>query len=380
MSKKKLIVGITIPGSVNLLRGQLKYFTNIGYDTYLLTNQDDVWSLPFCEEEGCTPLDVNIKREISFIQDIKTLLAIIRIFKTIKPDIVNLGTPKMGFLGILAAKICNVPKRIYTCRGFRYESEKGFMRIALRFMEKMAGKCATKIICISPSLRDYAIEDKVFQPSKCVVINKGSSNGINLKKYDINSIDKVLKGKLKERLNINNEFVFGFLGRLRDDKGIEMLFEAYKKIYELYPNTRLLVVGNWDIPHVKNKALIPEMQNHKGVILPGRTNEVALYMSVMDVFVMPTWREGFGNVFLEAAALQIPVIGSNVTGSKSAVCENFNGLLVDPHSVDDIYLAMKKLYEDSALRECFVKNSSAWVQNFKPEIIWNGMDELYNKY
>ena len=115
---KKLIVGITVPGSVGLLKGQLKYFTDKGYNTCLLTQHDDR-SRAYCENEGCKMLDVRIARNISPVQDIKTLFALIRMFRKERPDIVNVGTPKMGLLGMIAAWWCRVPNRIYTCRGFR---------------------------------------------------------------------------------------------------------------------------------------------------------------------------------------------------------------------------------------------------------------------
>lgn len=374
---KKLIVGVTIPGSVNLLRGQLRYFTELGYDTYLLTQQDEQWSLPFCKQEGCKPLDVKIAREISVGQDIRTLIDLLRILKSVKPDIVNFGTPKMSFLGLIAAWICRIPKRVYTCRGLRYESEKGKARVILKVTERIAAFCSTDIICISPSLKEVAIKDRLFNEEKCVVINKGSSNGIDLKQFNFNNIDRIERLNLQRKLGIQDNFVFGFIGRIRDDKGINELFEAFKVVYRANNHCRLLVVGPWQEEHIKNKALYGSMINHPGVILPGRTDSVALFLSIMDVFIMTTWREGFGNVYVQAAALGIPVIGSNVTGSKSAVCHGFNGTLVNPHSISEITNAMLSLLNNSDLRAQYGKNGIEWARNFSNDIIWNGMDQLY---
>lgn len=374
--KKKLIVGITIPGSIGLLKGQLKYFSEHGYEACLLTQQNEK-SLDYCRRENCKPLNVTIAREISLGQDIKTLFALIKLFRKEKPDIVNAGTPKMGLLGMIAAWCCQVPNRIYTCRGFRYESEKGRTKTVLKLTEKIAGLCAKRIICISPSLKELAIKDKIFKEKKCVVINKGSSNGINLREFDIQEIHEEEQRNLRQKLGINDNFVFGFLGRIRDDKGIQELFKAFEKVYQTDNHCKLLVVGPWDDKHIKDKNLYDKMMNHPGVILPGRTDEVALTLSIMDVFIMTTWREGFGNVYIQAAALGIPVIGSDVTGSKSAVCENYNGLLVNPHDIDDIASTMIKLMTDDSLRKTLGKNGIEWSKNFSNEIIWEGMDKLY---
>lgn len=374
--KKKLVLGITIPKSVGLLKGQLKYFIEHDYDAYLLTQQDEM-SMTYCQQEGCGALDVKIVREISLWQDLKSLFALIRLFKKEKPDIVNVGTPKMGLLGMMAAWWCRVPKRIYTCRGFRYESEKGKTRTILKATEKIAGFCAKQIICISPSLKELAVKDRIFKEKKCVVINKGSSNGIDLSIFDINCVDKDEQQILRQRFGINDNFVFGFLGRIRDDKGINELYLSFEKVYQTNNKCKLLVVGPWDEEHIKDKELRSKMNDHPGVILPGSTDKAALFLSIMDVFIMTTWREGFGNVYIQAAAMGIPVIGSDVTGSKSAVCANYNGLLVDPLSISSITNAMLTLLNDSKLRSEFGTNGTKWAQNFKSEIIWDGMEKLY---
>ena len=376
MIPKKLIVGITIPGSIGLLKGQLGYFSEHGYDACLLTQHNEK-SLEYCQRENCRPLNVTIAREISIRQDIKTLFALIRLFRKEKPDIVNVGTPKMGLLGMMSAWLCRVPKRIYTCRGFRYESEKGKTRTILKATERIAGFCARQIICISPSLKELAVKDKIFKEKKCVVINKGSSNGVDLSMFDVNCISKDEQQILRQKLGIQNDFVFGFLGRIRDDKGINELFESFEKVYQTNNQCKLLVVGPWDEEHIKDKELHAKVTSHPGVILPGRTDDVPLFLSIMDVFIMTTWREGFGNVYIQAAAMGIPVIGSDVTGSKSAVSANYNGLLVNPHDISDISLAMFTMLKDLELRTEYGKNGIKWAQNFKSEIIWEGMDKLY---
>lgn len=376
---KKLIVGITIPGSVGLLGGQLKHFKDLGYDTYLLTQHDDKWSLPYCENEGCKPLNVKIERNISLKQDFKTLKELIRIFKKEKPDVVNMGTPKMGLLGMIAAWWCKVPNRIYTCRGFRYEHETGTLRKILKISEKVAGKCAHKIICISPSVMNMGVRDKLFTKEKCIVINKGSSNGIDPVKFSRKKINPDDIKVLKDKYDINGKFIYGFLGRIIDRKGINELYEAFSKIYEIDKDTRLFLVGPWDDTQIKDKNLKKKIEKHPGVILTGRTDNPALYMTVMDVFCLPAWWEGFGNVVVQAANMGLPVIGSTGTGVCDAVCDGFNGINVKPGDVNKLKEIMILLKKDEELRQKLANNGPVWGQNFKPEIIWDGMDKIYKE-
>lgn len=375
MAKKKLIVGITVPGSVGLLKGQMKYFSE-EYETYLLTQQDER-SLNYCMNENCTPLNVVIAREISIWQDIKTLFILIHIFRKVKPDIVNVGTPKMGMLGMLAAWFCKVPNRIYTCRGFRYEHEHGVLRKILMFCEWISGACAKKIICISPSVKKLGVSDGLFNELKCIVINRGSSNGIDSNYFNISNVSSGDIEHLRNKLGICNAFVYGFLGRVIDRKGINELFEAFCLIYNKDKTTRLLIVGPWDDSQISDKSLFERMSSHPGVLMPGRTDDVPLFLSVMDIFVLPAWWEGFGNVVVQAADMGLPVIGSTGTGVCDAVSDGFNGINIEPKNVDALYKAMLLLKDDVELREKYAKNGPIWGQNFKSEIIWQGMDELY---
>lgn len=376
MNKKKLVVGITIPASVGLLRGQMKYFAGLGYDTYLLTEQNDE-SLAYCTKESCKPLNIKIERNISPLKDLKTLINLVKLLKKEKPDIVNLGTPKMSLLGLMAACLCRIPNRIYTCRGFRYEHEHGIIRIILKFCERICGFCSHKIICISPSVKRLGIKDGLFNEKKCVVINKGSSNGIDPEYYNIDKVDQDERNKLIEELNFDGKFVFGFLGRIVDRKGLSELFEAFCRIYNEDKNCRLLIVGPAYEEQVSDKTLIPRMKAHEAIVLTGKQLNAPLYFSLMDVFVLPAWWEGFGNVLVQAADMEIPVISTTGTGTCDAVCDGYNGLLIEPKNVNILYEAMKKLKGDESLRRKLAKNGPIWGQNFKNEIIWEGMDRLY---
>lgn len=376
---KKLIVGITIPGSVGLLEDQLGYFQEQGFDTYLMSPKDER-SLRYCESQGCKLLEINIQREISPFDDLKTLFQIITILKRVKPDVVNFGTPKISLLGLLAAKFVGVENRIFTCRGFRFEHEKGFLKWLLKRMDTITSFCATKIICISPSVKELGVNEKIFNEKKCVIINKGSSNGINLMKFNPDLVSSDSKVQLKQKLNINEEdFVYGFLGRIIDRKGINELYEAFIDLYKKNNKIKLLIVGPFDKSQIKNNDLYDLLSNHPGIIWPGRTDEVPLFLSIMDVFVLPAWWEGFGNVLVQAAAMGIPVISTFGTGTRDAVSDGYNGILVPVKDISKLAEAMRELYEDDSKRKQLGTNGIEWSSNFENEIIWKGMLKLYNE-
>lgn len=375
---KKLIVGITIPGSVGLLEGQLSYFKEQGFDTYLMAPKGE-WSLWYCEMENCKLLEIDIEREISLLADFKTLFQIIRILKNIKPDVVNFGTPKISLLGLLAAKYCGIERRIFTCRGFRFEHEKGFLKWLLKRMDTITSFCAHKIICISPSVKELGVKENIFNENKCVIINKGSSNGIDLTKFNPSLVSPEAKGQLKQQLKINkDDFVYGFLGRIIDRKGINELYEAFCELYVKNKNIKLLIVGPFDKSQIKDKNLFEKMSDHPGIVVPGRTDEVPLFLSIMDIFVLPAWWEGFGNVLVQAAAMGVPVISTFGTGTRDAVSDGYNGILVPVKNIPNLTNTMEELYVNDSKRKTLGSNGIQWAGNFDNEIIWKGMLDIYN--
>jgi glycosyltransferase involved in cell wall biosynthesis len=379
MKGKKLIIGITAEGSVNLLLGQMAFYKSQGYQTFLLAPYSER-SAKFCENEGCEHLIIDIEREISLLKDLKTLLKIYKIFKKIKPDIINLGTPKVSLLGMLAAFAVGVPKRIYTCRGFRFEHEKGNKRKVLIAMEKVTSLFAHQVICISNSVENLGIKHQIFKKNKSTVINKGSSNGVNLSLFNPHDLHfQNVKNELQKKYNLKNKLVFGFLGRIVDRKGINELYEVFCEMYQLNENLRLFLVGPFEISQIDDKSLIQKIDNHPGIINYGRVKQedVPGYILTMDVFVLPAWWEGFGNVLVQAAAMGIPVISTTGTGTIDAVSDRFNGILIPVKDKKKLHEAMSKLAEDESLRQQFGANGLVWAKNFNREMIWQELHKIY---
>ncbi len=376
MYKKTIVIGITAPLSIMLLEGQLNYFAEKGYKVYLMAPDSDAVS-KFCNEEQAIHLPVDIVRDISVLKDLKALIQIIKHLKKINPDIVNAGTPKMGLLGIAGAFLTGVKKRIYTCRGFRYEHEKGMKRRILMSMEKLTSHLAHSVICISPSVKELGLANHIFPEKKAFVFGNGSSNGINLNRFDRDKIDTEERKILIKKLRIEEKFTFGFVGRIIDRKGINELYSAFDKLFHNYPKIHLIIVGGINIKQVKNPSLIEMMNRHEGITLTGFQRNVPLYMSLFDVFVLPAWWEGFGNTLIQAAAMGMPVISTNVTGCKDAVSDGFNGILVKSQSADELFKAMEFLLLNQKERERLRGNGKLWAKNFDSQNVWQDIKAFY---
>lgn len=379
---KKLVVGITHESSVTLLLGQLAYFKSLGYKTYLLAPYSDRCA-KFCEIEGCEHLVVKIEKDISIWKDLKSFFTIIKHFKKVKPDIVNLGTPKISLLGMIAAALLGVNKRIYTCRGFRFENEHGMKRKVLIFTERITSLFASEqVICISNSVKVLGVKHKVFPEHKAIVIGKGSSNGLNLNLFNPKvAINQEIKNLVQNKYQLEDKFVFGFLGRLVDRKGINELYEVFSDLYSQNQNIRLLLVGPLDMIQIADKDLPLKIDRHPGIINHGRVkqDDVPGYMLTMDVFVLPAWWEGFGNVLIQAAAMGTAVISTTATGTIDAVQDEYNGILVPVKDKVKLKDSMLKLMEDTETRRSFARNGLEWAKNFDREIIWKRMYEIYQK-
>lgn len=370
---KKLILGVTVGGSSRLLDGQAKYFKELGYEVYLIS-QDHYKEPIFCEKEGIQHLPVkDIVADIHPIKDIKALFQIIQHFRRIKPDIVNVGTPKMGLLGIIAAKILGIYKRIYTCRGLRYETETGMKRKILMTMEKLSVSLAQQVIYVSPSMYQNALKDGVADANKAVLIPPASSNGVNIEAFDQHKINSIDKKALIEKYQLQDKLVIGFVGRVTLHKGAYELVEAFEKLYQENQNLRLILMG-----HIKcDEAFEKRFRAHPGIIHIPFQDEVPLYMSLFDIFVLPSWREGFPNVPIQAAAMGIPVIVSDATGCIDSVQNGVNGSVFRVKDSMALYKTLNKYIQDPELRKTQGQNGINWAQNFGSEKIWSGIQKVY---
>ncbi|MFZ4723990.1 MAG: glycosyltransferase [Paludibacter sp.] len=378
-NKTKLVIGITAYQSIALIPGQLKFLSSY-YDVYLLApNHESVVS--FCLAENATHIPIKIERNPSPFKDLVTFFRLVKIFNKLKPDIVNLGTLKISFLGIIAAWFIGIKNRVYTCRGFRFQDQKGLSRMYLVIFERIISMLATQIICISNSIAELGKSKKIFNPNKVNVFSKGSSNGINLDVFCTENIDESIVEKFNTDYQLKSKFVYGFVGRMVDAKGIVELYHSFDKIYSENNGVRLMMVGSFYENEINDKNLVLSYNTHPGIIMCGKQplNLVPTYMSMFNLLVLPTWREGFGNVLIQAAAMGIPVLSNNITGCKDAVNDGFNGKLIAPRDETELVFWMRELYQNNTLRLMYAQNGKTWAQFFDSKIIWKNMLDFYSK-
>ncbi|MGV8995273.1 MAG: glycosyltransferase family 4 protein [Flavobacterium sp.] len=372
MSKKRLVLGVTIGGSSRLLDGQAAYFKQLGYEVYLIS-QDHIKETLFCEREGITHLPVTIDNQINPLKDVITFYQIVNHFRKIKPDIVNVGTFKMGLLGISAAYFCGIKNRIYTCRGLRFETEQGAFRKVLIGLDKVIVRLANKVIYVSPSTLKVSTELGIATTSKSYVVGNGSSNGVDIQRFQFQNINTDSRKALIQKYKLENKLVIGFVGRVSRDKGVYELIKVFTELQKTYSNCHLLLMGHTDC----NQETLDFIENHPSIDHIPFQDDVPLYMSLFDIFVMSSWREGFPNVPIQAAAMGLPVVISDATGCVDAVQDKVNGLIYKCKNEDQLKAAIEYYILNEDKRREHGSNGCVWAESFTQAKIWNGINEIY---
>jgi len=265
---------------------------------------------------------------------------------TLRPEITNLSTPKMGFLGGIAAWIAGVPHRIYMIRGLRYETARGWKRAALIICERVACACATEVICISQSVRQVALRDSLVAPDRARLLGEQISEGATIPSID----EDGASGELRKILRIPEDAqVVGFVGRLTKDKGVSELVECFRILRENNPKVRLLILGEFEAGDPVDAGSEQFIRSCPEVHWPGYVTDPERYFPLMDVFVLPTYREGLPKVIIQAAAAGRPVVSTYVTGVVDAVQDGVTGILVPPRDARALARATATLLEDRDL-------------------------------
>ncbi|AZN29225.1 glycosyltransferase family 1 protein [Flaviflexus salsibiostraticola] len=368
----RLVYGITIGRSAySFLRGQLEWFKERGYDVTLVTSPDES-AKSAADREGVSLTSIPMARELSPKLDLAALISWIRELRKLQPHIVNISTPKAGLLGGLAAWLLRVPKRVYVVRGLRLEGASGLKRIILWCVEWSTHRLATDVVYVSQSLAKEGSELRLVPPKGGWVIGHGSSNGVFAEAVAERAatMDAPLLG---QGLSIpTGAFVVGFVGRLNHDKGVDTLIRALSNPY-INPKVHLLVIGP-----VEDSVLVEQLASLSiGVSTVGWTNDVWGYLSVVDTLVLPTRREGFPNVVLEAASAGIPAITTRATGAVDSVIDGETGYLIDVDDSDALTERINQLAARPELAQVLGENAAERARNdYRPEIIWQGLADI----
>jgi glycosyltransferase involved in cell wall biosynthesis len=369
-----ILVGVTHAQTCLVLGARLRALRRAGFRVLLVSSHGPLLDLT-AMHEGVERIALPMQRGIAPLADLAALFHLWRLIGRCRPDLVEFSTPKAGLLGTLAAWLRGVPRRVYMLRGLKLETTTGLKRRILLAAERMAARCAHVVVCNSESLRKEALALGVAPAGKLRLLGEGSSNGVNIEHFSPGP------SPVREQLGIpRGAPVIGFSGRLTRDKGLPELLQAFDLIHCLEPAARLLLVGWFD---GSEDALDPVMRRrillHPNIDCTGFVPDTAPYYRAMDLMVLPSWREGFPNVVLEAAATGLPVVTTETTGARDSVVAEVTGLLIPPGYPDAIYEAVMKLIRDPQRRRRMGQAARAWILEHYVESHVVGMTVDYYK-
>jgi glycosyltransferase involved in cell wall biosynthesis len=335
--------------------------------------------------DGITVYAVPMARRISIRRDLSALANLVALLRRIKPHIVHASTAKAGVLGTLAAKLARVPVKFYTARGLVSEIGSASQRRLLWVMECITCSLANQVLAVSQSVADGLVRRRLCRKDKIRIIRRGSSNGVEAEKlFDPARVDesRVEALRLKERID-SDSLVIGFVGRVSRDKGIAELAEAWEIVRTRSQKALLLIVGPVDKGDSPPNSVLAKLGADARVIMTDEVDSslMPLYYRLMDVVVLPSYREGFHNVLLEAAAMQLPVVAARVTGCVDAVVNGVTGTLVAPRESEALANAIETYLDNPDLRISHGRAGRERVlRDFRPEPIWEAISEEYARW
>ena len=377
-SSIKIVCISTIALSLDvLLKGQLKFLNKYfrivavsGADKHLekVKNREEVEVFP-----------IAMQREISLVKDLISLYKLYQYFKKEKPTIVHSITPKAGLLSMMAAYFAKVSIRMHTFTGLIFPAKKGFLQKLLIQMDYLLCKFATNIYPEGTGVKKDLIKNKITnKPLK--IIAKGSVNGIDVSYFDACHFSVEQNSNLKEKLGIRqDDFVFIFVGRLVNDKGVNELVSAFSKLQKRHNHCKLLLVGQFEnnldplVPVTLQKRTV-----NKSIIFVGFQEDVRPYFAISNALVFPSYREGFPNAVMQAGAMGLPSIVTDINGCNEIIIEGQNGTIISVKDSNAIYVAMEKLIEDKIFRTQLQQNARSMIASrYEQHYVWNEVLKEY---
>ena len=379
---KKIIRITTVPMALKyLLPGQMKFMKENGYDVLMVSANGKELSDVIAHEK-CRHKIVPFTRKITPLQDLKCLYQLVKLFRKEKPNIVHTHTPKAGLLGMLAAKICGVKTRIHTVAGLPMMVENGAKFQLLKFIEKITYMAASNVWPNSSSLKEYIVANKLVNASKLNIIGKGSSNGINLNRFNASGLMLNKIAAIEAQINYSKQYSYLlFMGRLVKDKGIVELMEAFTQLQPLYPHLRLILAGEFEntLDPLPQETIYAINKNQSVIHIPW-TNEVEYYMHLADAFVFPSHREGFPNVLLQAAAMRLPIVCSKIAGNVDIVQNKKTGLLFNTGNVAELKKTIEfALTQKKQMAEMAADLQKIIFSDYQQTTIWQKILQQYSQ-
>ena len=378
--KIKLVYVTTVPLTlVFFFHGLIGYLKRRGFEICVISSPGD-HAEQFRAEESIDFYPVPMVRAISPVADILAIWRLWRLFRKIKPDIVHSHTPKAGLLGTIAARASGVPVVFLSVFGLRQMTQTGFSRRLLDITTWLSCSLADRVWCDSFSVREYMVKTNLSSDRKTVVLGQGSANGVDAEgAFSPQRYGLPVRSNVRKRYGIPNDaYVLGFAGRIVKDKGMHELACAWRSLRDRYANLHLLLVG----PIESEDPLLPDddamFRSGSRIHLTGYQKDVAPYLAAMDLFVMPSYREGFGLTNVEASAMQLPVISTSIPGCIDSVEDGVTGTLVPPRSADALIAAIERYLNDLELgREHGIAGRQRVLRDFRQEPIWEALSKEY---
>lgn len=371
--KKKVLRIATVPISLNLLlQGQLRML-NEDYEMVAVSSPgkdlEEVGA-----REGVRTVGIRMERRISPIQDLKSLFALIKLIRKEKPWMVHTMTPKAGLLGMLAARICGVPVRLHLFTGLVFPTSTGLKRRLLMATDKLTCACATFINPegegVKRDLERFGITHKELH-----IVGNGNINGIDMTYFD--RTEEVMKKA--ESIREKDCITFCFVGRIVGDKGMNELAEAFARLEKEFPSCRLLLVGDFE---EKLDPVSPETKRmfleNSRVTFAGWQQDIRPYLAASDIFVFPSYREGFPNVVLQAGAMSLPSIVTDINGSSEIIRDGVNGVIIPPRDTEALWKAMRNMLTDEAARRRMAANARNLIgSRYDRTFLWQELKKTY---
>ncbi len=377
--KKKLIRITTVPLSLDkLLEGQLRFMQQHFEVTAI--SSEKAYLEKIGNREGVSTHHLEMTRQITPFSDFISLVKLTFYFLKVRPDIVHSHTPKAGIVGMAAAFLARVPHRFHTVAGLPLLEETGNKRKMLDFVEKLTYLFASRVYPNSNGLKEIILQNGYCKASKLKVLANGSTNGINTTYFSNDHFSFAQKEELKARYDIHDtDFVFIFVGRLVTDKGINELIAAFKKLKINHPTAKLLLVGPLE---TELDPLLPQtleaIENVKQIKAVGYQQDVRLFFAISHCLVFPSYREGFPNVVMQAGAMELPSIVSNINGCNEIIVPHQNGVIIPTKDEKTLLEVMIELMENKAYYAQLRENSRPMIVNrYEQQVVWQAILKEY---
>lgn len=371
----------TVPMTLFFLRGQVRYMRSRGFEVHAIASAGPELEA-FAAEEDIPVHMVEMPRRISPFRDLVAVFELYRLLRHLAPVIVHGHTAKGGLLAMVAAWLAGVSVRIYTVHGLPLETASGFRRALLVQAEKMSCRLAHRVLCVSDSLRQSFLRERLCPENRIEVIGAGSINGVDaMSRFNPEKVSGDAREAVRARNGVAAEDrVVGYVGRIVRDKGLEILAEAWRELKVRHEDLHLFLVG----PLEEQDPISPEtlrlLEKDDRVHFLGLDWNTPPLYAAMDLVVLPSFREGFPVVPLEAAAMSLPVVATRVTGCADAVDDGVTGTLVAPRDAKALVAAISRYLGNEDLRKLHgAAGRKRVLEQFVPRAIWEGVYERYQE-